>query len=104
MRTVGYYDTPFEAEIARGILESEDIEAMIQNENMGSVLPFGGAISSLIPWRTSVGRRRWSRYTRKWGNPAAWRNVHTGKKKCGKRCSITRSCLSAHVAAYGYAA
>ncbi len=50
MKTVRYYDTPFEAEVARGMLESEGIAAIVQNENMGSVLPLTGAISSMRPY------------------------------------------------------
>ncbi len=50
MKTVGYYDTTFEAEVARGKLESEGIEAFVLNENMGSVLPLGGVIRSMRPY------------------------------------------------------
>jgi hypothetical protein len=50
MKTVGYYDALFEAEMARGLLESEGIEAIVLNENTSSVLPFGDAIASLRPY------------------------------------------------------
>jgi hypothetical protein len=50
MKTVGSYDTPFEAEVARGLLESEGIAAFVQNENTGNVMPFASAIASLRPY------------------------------------------------------
>lgn len=50
MQTLRYYDTAFEAEVARGRLESEGIRAIVQNENLGSVLPYMGANQSLKPY------------------------------------------------------
>ena len=50
MKTAGYYDTPFEAEVARGVLENEGIEAIVLNGNTNNVMPFGNAISSMRPY------------------------------------------------------
>jgi hypothetical protein len=50
MKIVGYYNSTFEAEMVRGLLESEGVEAIVLNENTSSVLPFGDAIASLRPY------------------------------------------------------
>ncbi len=50
MKILRYYDTPFEAEVARGRLESEGVTAIVQNENLGSVIPIMGANQSFKPY------------------------------------------------------
>ena len=50
MEILKYYDTVFEAEVARGRLESEGITAVVQNETLGSVIPLGSATNSLRPY------------------------------------------------------
>lgn len=50
MEILRYYDTVFEAEVARGRLASEGVTAIVQNENLGNVLPLTGAIQSLKPY------------------------------------------------------
>lgn len=50
MKIVAYYNTPFEAEVARTKLHSEGIEAVVLNEHMAGVLPVAGGIGSLRPY------------------------------------------------------
>ena len=50
MKILRYYDTLFEAEVARGRLESEGITAIVQNENLGSVIPIMGVDWSFKPY------------------------------------------------------
>lgn len=52
MKVLRYYDTVFEAEVARGLLESEGILAVVQNENLGSVFPVASVVQSLKPCLT----------------------------------------------------
>lgn len=50
MKIIQYYETVFSAEVARGRLESEGIMAVVQNENLGNILPLGGVIQSFRPY------------------------------------------------------
>jgi hypothetical protein len=50
MEILRYYDTLFEAEVVRSRLESEGVMAIVQNENMGSVIPVMGVVQSFKPY------------------------------------------------------
>jgi hypothetical protein len=50
MKAVKYFDTPFEASVARGLLESEGIQAVVLNENIGSAIPITLANPSMRPY------------------------------------------------------
>ena len=50
MKTLRYFDNNFSAELARGLLGSEGIQAVVLNQNTASVLPFEGAITSMRPY------------------------------------------------------
>ena len=42
MRTIGKYGSSFEANVVKGLLESEGIRAEVLHENLPYCLPFGG--------------------------------------------------------------
>lgn len=44
-----YCDDPFSANLIKGKLESEAIEACVLNENTNSILSYSAAITSLLP-------------------------------------------------------
>ena len=47
MKTIGKYGSSFEANVVKGLLESEGIKAEVLHENLPYYLPFGGNLSEV---------------------------------------------------------
>ena len=47
MKTIGKYRSSFEANLVKGVLESESIRAAVLHENLPYALPFAGNLSEV---------------------------------------------------------